>query len=151
MMGVLLYAPPPFMSEDKQQTFKILDAELKDIDAHDPFPLPVPADDQWVGAPPLKGAAQWDEVHKAWATPDWDSAPAAAATAAAAPISAVGAGNGAEEEKAGEEPVSMQTMFVKDWATAFGWDKALASVAKMPSLLNRRFDQLYVAAPLVTK
>jgi hypothetical protein len=150
MMGVLLYAPPPFMSEDKQQTFKILDAELKDIDAHDPFPLPVPADDQWVGAPPLKGAFQWDVVHKAWATPDWDTAPAAAA--AAAPIPAVEAGRVAEEEeKAEEEPVSMQTMFVKDWATAFGWDKALASVAKMPSLLNRRFDQLYVAAPLVTK
>ena len=141
MMGVLLYAPPPFMSEDKQQTFKILDADLKDINANDTFPVPAPADDQWVGAPPLKGAAQWNEVHKAWATPDWDSAPAVAATAV------VEVKEGEEEDV--EEPVSVQKMFVKDWATAFGWDQTLASVAKIPSLLNRRFGQLYVAAPLV--
>lgn len=145
-MGVLLHAPPPFMSEDKQQTFKILDAELKDIDANDSFPQPVSAGDQWVGAPPLEGAAQWDEVHKAWATPDWDSVPAAAAAEAAGEEAREGEG-----EVEAEEPVSVQTMFVTDWATAFGWDKALASIAKMPSLLNRRFDQLYVAAPLVTK
>ncbi|EAQ91833.1 hypothetical protein CHGG_00068 [Chaetomium globosum CBS 148.51] len=146
MMGVLLHAPPPFMSEDKQQTFKILDAELKDIDANDSFPQPVSAGDQWVGAPPLEGAAQWDEVHKAWATPDWDSVPAAAAAEAAGEEAREGEG-----EVEAEEPVSVQTMFVTDWATAFGWDKALSSIAKMPSLLNRRFDQLYVAAPLVTK
>jgi hypothetical protein len=27
VMGSLLYAPPPFMAEDKQQTFRILDAD----------------------------------------------------------------------------------------------------------------------------
>ncbi|KAH6844551.1 hypothetical protein B0I37DRAFT_377763 [Chaetomium sp. MPI-CAGE-AT-0009] len=156
MMGVLLYAPPPTMSEDKQQTFKILDANLKDIYANDPFPVPGPADDQWVGAPPLAHEAQWNEVHNAWAKPDWDTLPAAAAAAGVGEAAADVAGGGEEgkheqAEEQAKEKESMQTMFVKDWATAFGWDKALASVAKMPSLLNRRFDQLYVAAPLVTK
>ncbi|KAK4152314.1 hypothetical protein C8A00DRAFT_16367 [Chaetomidium leptoderma] len=149
MMGVLLQAPPPFMSEDKLQAFKILDADLRNIDAHDNFPIPAPAaSDQWVGAPPLEHEAQWDEVHKAWESPDWDisSAPAAAA------ITAVEGGE-EEEEEQGEtgESADVQTSFVKTWAAAFGWDAGLAAVAKMPSLLNSRFNQLYVAAPLVTK
>jgi hypothetical protein len=39
---------------------------------------------------------------------------------------------------------------VASWAKAFGWDVALARFAEMPSLLKKRFDNLYVAAPLLT-
>jgi hypothetical protein len=60
-------------------------------------------------------------------------------------------GEDRKEDEQEDEPVSAQMMFVKDWATAFDRDKALASVAKMPLLLNCRFDQLYVASSLVTK
>ncbi|KAL2131356.1 hypothetical protein VTI74DRAFT_5191 [Chaetomium olivicolor] len=136
MMGVLLRAPPPLMSEDKLPTFKILDAERTDIDANN-FPVPAPAIDQWVGAPALEHEAQWNEVHKAWEAPDWDGSPAAA----------IAAGGGGEEEKQGErgERAGTQTSFVKTWAAAFGWDAGLAKVAKMPSLLNSRFDELTLA------
>lgn len=106
----------------------------------------MPTSDQWIGAPPLEPKAQWDEVHKAWVHLDWDEVPATAA------------GDGGkedvekEEEKAeGGESGSVQTGFATAWAEAFGWNGALATVAKIPSLLNGRFDQLYVAAPLVTK
>lgn len=143
MMGVLLMAPPPFMSEDKLPAFNILDASLEDLDAEKKFPVPVSASKQWVGAEPQEGKPQWEEVHKLWATPDWDNDHSATSEED-------------EEEKdvegeVREEKVSVQTKFVAMWAAAFGWDGMLAKVAKVPSLLDKRFDQLYVAAPLLTQ
>jgi hypothetical protein len=52
MMGVLLAAPPPFMSEDKLQTFKILDADRQNIEADLPFPAVVSAGKVWLGVAP---------------------------------------------------------------------------------------------------
>lgn len=141
MMGVLLTGPPPFMSEDKLPTFNVLDANLEDLDAVRKFPVPVPASEEWVGAQPEEGKAQWDEVHKMWETPKWDSDTAAA----------LGGKDEEEKEEREEEKDGVQTSFVATWAAAFGWDAALSKIAKMPPLLEKRFDQLYVAAPLLTK
>lgn len=172
MMGVLLTGPPPIMSEDKLQTFIILDADRVDLDAKKLFPAVTPASEDWVGIvdPPDVGTpAQWEDVRTAWETPVWDRDAAAAAAAAAGAL-VEGGGEEVtateevseleleitgelekETEKAEEEPTSSRTRFVKSWAEAFGWDTALAGLAGMPSLLNKRFDNLYVAAPLLTK
>ncbi|KAK4136039.1 hypothetical protein BT67DRAFT_440170 [Trichocladium antarcticum] len=133
MMGVLLMAPPPFMSADKLQAFQILDADRQDLDGKKQFPVVVPASGDWLGvtpSPDQEPAAQWEAVRTAWETPDWDPA------STSGPVAAEGGG--------------VQTSFVASWAKAFGWDGALAAMAKMPSLLDKRFDNLYVAAPLLT-
>ncbi|KAK3944843.1 hypothetical protein QBC46DRAFT_251239 [Diplogelasinospora grovesii] len=149
MMGVLLTAPPPFMSEDKLETFKILDADREDIDARKKFPAVVSASQDWAGVAPLPdGKAQWDAVHTAWKTPDWDKSPPAAA---AAGPTGVAAGGTPGEKVENEDSPGVQTSFVALWTNVFGWDAALAKVAKIPSLLDKRFDNLYVASPLLTK
>ncbi|KAK4142996.1 uncharacterized protein C8A04DRAFT_12761 [Dichotomopilus funicola] len=158
MMGVLLTGPPPTMSEDKLQTFIILDADRVDLDAKKLFPAVTLASGDWVGIvdPPDAGTPkQWEDVRKAWETPAWDQAAEEVEAAGAAGAPVEGEPEEVEEaektEEAGEEPSSCRTQFVKSWAEAFGWDTALAGLAGMPSLLNKRFDNLYVAAPLLTK
>ncbi|KAL2107140.1 hypothetical protein VUR80DRAFT_5667 [Thermomyces stellatus] len=42
------------------------------------------------------------------------------------------------------------TQFVKSWINAFSWDQKLSDFAKMPKFLEKRFNQLYVAAPMMT-
>jgi hypothetical protein len=78
MMGVLLTAPPPFMSEDKLPTSEIQDADREDIEADLPFPAVVSAREDWLGVAPLpdqEPAAQWEAVRATWEVPDWDKTP----------------------------------------------------------------------------
>ncbi|KAK3395147.1 hypothetical protein B0H63DRAFT_408500 [Podospora didyma] len=156
MMGVLLFAPPPIMSADTLQTFKILDADWQDLPADKYFPAIVGGDDDWVGEGPLYGAAQWNAVHAAWKTPDWDKP--SPVTAADDSDEEEGSEEESdeeeeeeEEERDDEEGGDVQTSFVSTWASAFGWSSTLSSIAKIPSLLDKRFDELYVASPLLTK
>jgi hypothetical protein len=121
MMGVLLTAPPPKMSKDKIKAFNIEDTDLQELDAKKNFPKPVASDSDWEPVTPLKGLLQWKAVLDKWSQPLW------------------GTGEGG------------QAGFVKAWATAFGWDETLEKVAAIPTRLDKKFIDLYVAAPLMTK
>ncbi|KAF4439608.1 putative transcriptional activator srcap-like protein [Fusarium austroafricanum] len=135
MMGVSLIAPPPQMSNDKLQTFKILDANLERIIAKKGFPDERKALRHWDPVEPLKDDSipddgpgkykkQFEEVHKKWVTPDW------------------------KEKHEGDD---VQTDSVSRWAKAFNWDESLSKFAKIPDLVNKRFKNLYLEAPLLTQ
>ncbi|KAF4332926.1 transcriptional activator srcap [Fusarium beomiforme] len=123
MMGVLMQGPPAVMSKDTLKAFDILDAGLEDLPADKNFPDPGWSDKSWEPDEPKKGAAQWDVVHDKWKSPDWNEG----------------------------EAKDVQTGFVDTWAKTFGWDSALSGLAKIPKLLDERFNSLYVGAPLITK
>jgi hypothetical protein len=123
MMGVLLQGPLAVMSKDTLKAFDILDAGLEDIPADKTFPDPGWSDESWEPDEPKEGAAQWDAVHVKWKSPDWNDG----------------------------EAKDVQTGFVDTWAKTFGWDSALSGLAKIPKLLDERFNNLYVGAPLITK
>lgn len=121
MMGVLLSAPPSIMAPDKLAVFKIEDADLRELSAKKNFPSPTPSHPEWEPDAPLVGAAQWEAVHDNWVNPVW---------------------------KTGDEG---QAGFVKKWVEVCGWDKAMSLLAKIPERVEARFEELYVAAPLLTK
>ncbi|RYC86244.1 hypothetical protein BFJ63_vAg10886 [Fusarium oxysporum f. sp. narcissi] len=134
MMGVSLIAPPPDMSQDKLQTFKILDANLERILSAKGFPDEQMALEHWDPVAPLKDDSipddapgkykkQFEKVHEKWATPDWNE---------------------------GHEG-DVQTGLVSRWAKAFKWDESLSKIAKIPDLVNKRFTNLYLEAPLLTR
>ncbi|KAF9768837.1 hypothetical protein IL306_013797 [Fusarium sp. DS 682] len=134
MMGVSLIAPPPHMSQDKLQTFKILDANLERIISKKGFPDERKALRYWDPVEPLKDDSipddspgkyekQFEEVHKKWENPDWNERPG----------------------------VDVQTDLVSRWAKAFNWDEPLSKIAKIPDLVNKRFTNLYLEAPLLTR
>ncbi|KAG5661276.1 hypothetical protein KAF25_005398, partial [Fusarium avenaceum] len=123
IMGVLMQGPPAVMSEDTLKAFNILDAGLEDLPADKSFPDPEWSDKSWEPDEPKKGAAQWHAVHDKWKSPDWNE----------------------------RRSKDAQTGFVDTWAKTFGWDSALSGLAKIPKLLDERFDNLYVNAPLITK
>lgn len=109
------------MAPDKLPTFNIEDAELQEFVAEKKFPPPTPSHPEWKPEAPHEGAAQWKAVHDNWTNPAW--------------------GTG-DEGQAG---------FVGKWAEVFGWDKAMSQLAAIPKRLEKGFENLYVAAPLMTK
>lgn len=121
MMGVLLTAPPPYMAPDKLPTFNIEDADLQELRAEKIFPNSAPSHTEWEPEDPQTGVAQWKAVQDSWTNPSW--------------------GIGSEG----------QMGFVGKWAEAFGWDNAMSQLAAIPMRLQEMFEELYVAAPLMTK
>lgn len=121
MMGVLLTTPPPTMAPDKLPTYNIEDAQLQELRAEKNFPLPTQSHPEWEPSAPQEGPAQWKAVHDKWANPAW--------------------GTGLDG----------QAGFVGKWAEVFGWDKAMSQLAAIPKRLNERFEDLYVAAPMMNR
>lgn len=128
MMGVELTAPPPKMSEDKLQTFKILDAQLESIPADKFFPVEKAALRDWDAVEPLADKEQFGTVHDKWASPDWNM-----------------------EEAGSSLETGVQKSFVSRWAEAFNWDANMSNMAKLPKRLDKRFGKLYLGAPQLTK
>ncbi|KHN98868.1 uncharacterized protein MAM_03330 [Metarhizium album ARSEF 1941] len=122
LAGVRLTAPPPHMSNDPYPVFNMLDAELEELTAQEPFPEDEGSNENWDPAEPLQTTEQWELVREKWAVPDWDQ------------------GTGQVQEE-----------FVSGWTVALGWDAGLSQWAKIPQWVNAQFDRLYVAAPLITK
>lgn len=60
------------MSNDPYPVFNILDAELQELTAMEPFPKPKDSSEDWDYAEPLKDQEQWKIVREKWAAPDWD-------------------------------------------------------------------------------
>ncbi|KAF4947853.1 hypothetical protein FGADI_10091 [Fusarium gaditjirri] len=134
MMGVSLIAPPPLMSQDKLQTFKILDANLERILSKEGFPDERQAVQDWDPVEPLHDDSipvgspgrykkQFEEIHMKWEKPDWNQIQGA----------------------------DVQTDLVSRWAKAFNWDESLSKIAKIPDLVNKRFTNLYLESPLLTQ
>lgn len=121
MMGVLLTAPPPHIAPDKLPTFNIEDADLQELRAEKSLPNPTQSHTDWEPDDPQAGVAQWKAVQASWMNPAW--------------------GIGSEG----------QMGFVGKWADALGWDNAMSQLAAFPVRLQERFEELYVAAPLMTK
>ncbi|KAH6867557.1 hypothetical protein B0T10DRAFT_597168 [Thelonectria olida] len=131
MMGVLLHAPPPIMSQDTLKVFSILDADLRELPAIKPFPDEEWSNENWgpdTTPDQDKDAAQWDKVRQKWETPEWN-----------------------EDDEHEKESQDVQTTFVQTWAEVFQWDSTLSSLAKIPKFLDQRFNDLYMTAPLMTK
>ncbi|KAH7006886.1 hypothetical protein EDB80DRAFT_842092 [Ilyonectria destructans] len=127
MMGILMQAPPAIMSIDTLKAFDILDAGLEELDAKKNFPDPEESKEDWAPDTPQEGAGQWKTVREKWELPEWNA-----------------------DEEHQKEPEDVQTAFVKTWADLFHWDSTLSTLAKIPKLLDKRFDDLYVGAPLTT-
>ncbi|KAI0190074.1 hypothetical protein EV127DRAFT_340291 [Xylaria flabelliformis] len=136
MAGVLFRAPPPVMSTDKLEVFDIIDSMLTRINSDRGLPFIEHCHSDWAPAPP--DDHQYEKVRGAWEKPLWDR-------------------NQDEDEQKpvvgaqAEEAEGVQTEFVSSWIDTFKWDKGLSAFAKMPKLLHKRFNELYVAAPLMTK
>jgi hypothetical protein len=160
MTGILVTAPPPILSQDRIKKFKILEATLRRIKAGRAFPKEVPCYDDWVPDKPAKGVKQWDDVHDKWKTPMWDDDNKASEKTMSDKDTASGdASKEMMSEKIGEEDTvsqssdtkDFQTQFVQLWAKAFKWDETLSSIARLPKNMDRRFKEVFVAAPLMTK
>jgi hypothetical protein len=117
-------APLPRMSNDPYPPFKVADADLQSLTAEKPFPPWSETSGVWAPRKPYTGneiAKQYEAVEKTWANPGWGT---------------------------GDDG---QSGFVKMWATAFGWDSGLmSSVAAIPKRLSKQFNNLYIAAPMLT-
>ncbi|KAF7559939.1 hypothetical protein G7046_g4213 [Stylonectria norvegica] len=131
MTGVLMMAPPAVMSKDHLPKFNIEDAELVELDAKRFFPKPKPSNPDFEPDMPDTGPAQWKAVHDKWMTPRWNSEKS--------------------DDAQGGENEDVQTAFVSKWAEVFNWDSALSGLAKMPTNFSKRFNSIYIAAPLMTK
>jgi hypothetical protein len=145
MTGILVTAPPPILSQDRMKKFKILEATLTPIQAVRGFPDKVPCYNDWAPEKPAEGGKQWDDVHDKWKTPTWDHDHKASRETKfeEEEENTVSQGSGAEDYR---------TRFVRLWAGAFKWDeKFLSSIAGLPNNMDRRFRQVFVAAPLMTK
>ncbi|KAI2465290.1 hypothetical protein F4781DRAFT_35927 [Annulohypoxylon bovei var. microspora] len=149
MSGVLFMAPPPVMSQDRLPVFNIIDATLQQIDAEKGFPaLEFSSPDWEPDQPTIDPSEQWTAVHDKWKTPAWntddydddgdDDDDAEALT------------EGGHEIKVEEDTRDVQKQFVLSWAEAFQWDSALSTIAQMPRMLDKRFNELFVAAPMMT-
>lgn len=123
MMGVLFNVPPPILSPDKLPPTTTADKTIVDIAAHRKFPVINSSADEWEPAPSVK-EGQWNAVHDAWKNPTLGTGSRGAAR------------------------------FVDLFASAFHWDKTgfkLTSLASLPKRMDARFDDLFVAAPLISK
>ena len=123
MMGVLMQGPPAIMSEDTLKAFNILAQGARVLGAEKPFPETEYPEDAFNPSEPKAGAQQWDDVHDKWSSPEWNE---------------------------GDDGGDVQQSFVDSWSDKFGWGKALSGLAKLPKLLDKRFNDLYVEAPLIT-
>ncbi|KAK3369577.1 hypothetical protein B0T24DRAFT_362258 [Lasiosphaeria ovina] len=135
MMGLRVIAPKPRRSKDPFDVVNAADAALERIDATKPFPPPEVSNDAWVPLPskvdllpenPDRGARLGANIaqYKAIKT-GWE-----------APV-----WNGDERQG-----------FVSEWQTAMRWgDLGLEKLVGMPVKVNKNFDDLYVAAPLLWK
>ncbi|KAI1819366.1 hypothetical protein F4861DRAFT_527244 [Xylaria intraflava] len=126
MGGVLITAPPPTLAPDPFPAYEVADADLQRLLSEKPFPTIATADDAWAPAPPLADndpAEQYDAVHNAWANPS------------------LGTGDQGSQG------------FVQVLASSLKWKivDELKSIANIPARLNETFNDLYVAAPLLTK
>lgn len=121
MMGVRLTAPPPYMAPDKLPTFNIEDADLEELRAEKSFPNPTLSHTEWEPDDPQTGVAQWKAAHDSWTNPAWGIGPEG------------------------------QVGFVRKCAEALGWDNTMSQFAAFPVRLQEKFEELYVAAPLMTK
>ncbi|CVL11755.1 hypothetical protein FPRO06_13055 [Fusarium proliferatum] len=124
MMGVIMQGPPAIMSEDTLKAFNILAQGERVLKAEKPFPDTESPEDTWDPSKPKDGPNQWKEVHNMWSSPEWNEG---------------GDGGG-----------DVQQTFVDSWFETFGWGKALSGLGKLPNLLDKRFEDLYVEAPLMT-
>ena len=122
MAGVNLKSPPPRLSPDKLPPYHVEDAEIQNIQADKPFPKQEDAHKEFLPVDPLEGTAQYDAILKAWAEPAYSTT----------------------------KPGSTAD-FVSKWATALLWDaETLKKISSIPPVLKKQFNNLYIAAPLLT-
>ncbi|KAK6347971.1 hypothetical protein TWF718_005791 [Orbilia javanica] len=124
IMGARFVAPPPILAKDTLPKFNINDADIDDKQAA-VFTPTERSSDNWNPTEPVDpkvSSKQWDDIKDKWEAPDW------------------GAGDDGQSD------------FADVWATAFGWHPPpkLGDLAAMPSALHRRFDDIYMAPPLMT-
>ena len=161
MTGILVTPPPPELSHDRIKKFKILEATLRRIKASRAFPKAVPCYDDWAPERTANGVKQWDDVHNKWKKPTWDDDNNKATGETTSDKDTASDDTSKEttsEEAEKEDTVSQisdtkdfQTQFVKLWANTFKWDETLSSIAHLPDNMSRRFKEVFVAAPLMTK
>ncbi|KAI1171807.1 hypothetical protein F4777DRAFT_593405 [Nemania sp. FL0916] len=126
MSGVLITAPKPTMAPDPFPPYIVADADLQRLLSERPFPTIATANDAWAPGPPLTEGGpedQYNAVHDAWAEP------------------LLGTGDEGSQGFVGILAESLKWKLVDD----------LKSIASIPQRLNRKFNDLYVAAPLLTK
>ncbi|KAI1092447.1 hypothetical protein F5B19DRAFT_209814 [Rostrohypoxylon terebratum] len=141
MTGVLFMAPPPVMSQDRLPVFNIMDAMLQEIDAEKGFPSEEDSSPDWKpDQPTIVPSEQWTAVHDKWKTPAWNTDDYDKETST----------EGGQEREVVEESRDVQTQFVESWVEAFQWNSALSTFARMPRMLDKRFNELFVAAPMMT-
>lgn len=113
--------PKPLMSADKFPVFNIASNDLEKLEATKNFPGNDLSHPEWEPDEPLGDGKQWDAVHETWKNP------------------ALGTGSNG------------QAGFVSRWAEAFNWDKSMSGLAALPKRMDKRFNSLFAAAPMITK
>jgi hypothetical protein len=134
MMGLSLLSPKPFRSHEPFDVFDAEDANMSRITARKNFPGPEYASDLWT--PQLSKVDRLPEE----ATEDEKREAVK--------------GQYKEVIDMWESPVwkvDETTRFVEEWADLFGWDAKLSQSARLPDKLKKGFNDLYVAAPVITK
>lgn len=119
-----MQGPPAIMSQDTLKAFNILAQGERVLKAKKPFPEMESPEEAWDPSNPKDGPDQWKDVHNKWSSPEWNDD-----------------GNGGSD---------VQQTFVDSWFETFGWGKAMPGLGKLPKLLDKRFNDLYVEAPLIT-
>ncbi|KAI0901553.1 hypothetical protein F4806DRAFT_490030 [Annulohypoxylon nitens] len=141
MSGVLLMVPPPVMSQDRLPVFNVMDAMLQEIDAEKGFPAEEYSSPDWEpDQSTVVPSEQWTAVHDKWKSPAWNTDEYDEDVLTECD----------REVEVQEDTRDVQTQFVKSWAEAFQWDSALSTLARMPRMLDKRFNELFVAAPMMT-
>lgn len=125
-MGVLFNVPPPILSLDKLPAAGTADKNIEEIPAEKQFPPVTSSNGRWEPAPHPAGEddQKWKSVHDTWNNPSL--------------------GKGGEG----------QAGFVSLLAEALNWDNTdsrLSKLAGLPKRMNERFDDLFIAAPLISK
>ncbi|KAI9932538.1 hypothetical protein ASPWEDRAFT_100311 [Aspergillus wentii DTO 134E9] len=123
MMGVVFNVPEPTLSPDKLPIAETADKNIVELKSALDFPVVEPAAIEWEPSP-SSGKEQWNDVRKAWKNPS------------------LGKGD------------QGQTGFVSGFAKALGWDNSeskLSKLAGLPKQMDKRFNDLFVAAPLISK
>lgn len=124
MMGVLLTVPPPDIYPLYPPVRSILDDNTVDLQSKKSFPIMPWSNEAFEPVRHIPPANPWNNVHQAWNQP------------------LLGKGDGG------------QSGFVSRWAEVFNWNKSgskLESLAGLPKKMDARFNDLFVAAPLMTK
>ncbi|KAF8535596.1 hypothetical protein BDD12DRAFT_892287 [Trichophaea hybrida] len=119
-MGVVITAPQPELSQDRLEKFNADKSLLQDIEAKDSFPTLVGSNRAWEPE-----AAPENPKPEQWE----------------------------EVHKLWKDPEKgrdAQAGFVNLWGQTFGWSKGKQLNSGIPKRLDLKFDNSYIAAPLVT-